>query len=612
MVHRGFNTTRVYDENTYCDLATSLACTTYRGGQYDPRNSTSSVSGLSSSSAGGPSLEETDLETATWVQDNLTLGSNFTLPAFPLAIPRQSVGDVFGPQVGLGLDFNSTLLTTARNTGRIASRTWSYFWGETGTADDASNGALVLGGYDAAKTVGQNYTQRLTYGLACEDGLLVAITDLSMVFPNDTAVSLFGAASPAQRACIHPGATSLPDITYQKFEEVTGFSSDGQRSTGVNYNSTLFPAGARFDGDLRITINSVLDITVKNGQFIQPHVTIDDAGHFAASLTVDELLIISYLIHPLDFTVGLGRQFFSAAMLMVNQEAKTFTLWQAKPSLEQDLVAIDPSGSPIYNSSCSSVTESTVTDSGPVSGTATVTVTPKPKSLSTGAIVGIVVGGVALLGLIAGIIVFLRHKRAQRNIRPPSVEAELLSDRFAERTSHYEMQAAERHELPVGNWIGFIAVATVSPLSKSLSDRAFHFRRGASSTPYNWRLRFTDKMIMDRGDLVLARHEAEVERLELVLEDVKQQRQEAQARADQKFILSMNTNVDDYTSIAMSEQAISLAGDISRVAGRVREGLEKYPDDSARKEELATLTVELRSAGEKIDKAMEEADKQMD
>ncbi|KAK6430445.1 hypothetical protein LTR95_013405 [Oleoguttula sp. CCFEE 5521] len=335
----GFNTTHVYDENTYCDLATSLACTTYRGGQYDPRNSISNVSGLSSSSAGGPSLEETDLETATWVQDKLTLSSNFTLPAFPLAIPRQSIGDVFSPQVGLGLDFNSTLLTTAKNTGRIASRTWSYFWGETGTADDASNGTLVLGGYDAAKTVGQNYTQRLTYGLACEDGLLLAITDMTMIFPNDTAY-------------------------------------------------------------------------------------------------------------------------------------------------------------------CCNV-------------------------------------------------------------------------------------------LRVGNWIDFIPVATVSPLFKSLSDRSFHFRRGASSTPYHWRLRFTDKMIMDRGDLVLARHEAEVERLEL------------------KFILSMNTNVDDHTSIAMTEQAIGLAGDISRVTGRVRKGLEKYPDGSARKEELATLTVELRSAGEKIDKAMEEADKQM-
>ncbi|KAK6430204.1 hypothetical protein LTR95_013647 [Oleoguttula sp. CCFEE 5521] len=451
IVPKGFNTTHVCHENSYCDLATSLACTTYRGGQYDPRNSISSVSGLSSSSAGGPSLEETGLETATWILDNLTLSSNFTLPAFPLAIPRQSVGDVFGPQVGLGLDFNSTLLSIAKNTGRIASNGGSNFWGETGTADDALYEILVVSGYDAAKTTGQTYTQRLTYGLACEDGLLVSITDLTMVFPNNTAMSLFEAASPALRACLHPGATSLmslPEITYQKFEEASGFSSDGQRSTGVNFNSTIFPAGARFDGDLRITINSVLVITVKNSQFDQPQVTIDDAGHFAASPTVDELLIISYPIHSIDFTVGLGHQFFSSAMMMVNQEAKQFTLWQAKPSLDQDLVAIDPSGSPIYNSSCASVIESTVTGSGPVSGTATVTVTPKPKSLSTGAIVSIVVGVVVLLVLIAGSVLFLRRRRAQGNIRLPSAEAELLDDRFAERASQYEMQASERHELP--------------------------------------------------------------------------------------------------------------------------------------------------------------------
>jgi hypothetical protein len=60
--------------------------------------------------------------------------------------------DLSTNQVQIGLGSNSTLLAALKQTGRIASRTWSYWYGYAGGEVSAQmDWQLVLGGYDSKK-----------------------------------------------------------------------------------------------------------------------------------------------------------------------------------------------------------------------------------------------------------------------------------------------------------------------------------------------------------------------------------------------------------------------------------------------------------------------------
>lgn len=174
--------------------------------------------------------------------DNLTLSSNVTLRSFPLGIALSDWGSQgYYPQMALGLGLNSSILNTLYTTGKIASRSWSMFWGRTGgTKDTQLDGNFLLGGYDRAKTTGQNYTRSLTHGNnSCTTKMLVTITDISINFPNGTDASLFGASqSAAMTACIvpdYPILMTLPaDPYFYNFETLTK-STITDRTFGLYY-----------------------------------------------------------------------------------------------------------------------------------------------------------------------------------------------------------------------------------------------------------------------------------------------------------------------------------------------------------------------------------------
>lgn len=197
-LERYLNDTWVYNTSSpYCPKDQSRRwCDTYRGGLYDPDQSSSSrkVPDVFAAGASPSDVDRTaglHVWESTWILDDLGVG-NTTLGQYPIGMPGFDYGTQNHPQGAIGLGPNSTLLTALKNAGTISSRSYGYWWGENGATSDAQmDGSLVLGGYDAAKTQGSNITTALrTPSLSCMSGMHMTISDIVMRFPNGTRSSI--------------------------------------------------------------------------------------------------------------------------------------------------------------------------------------------------------------------------------------------------------------------------------------------------------------------------------------------------------------------------------------------------------------------------------------
>lgn len=156
----------------------------------------------------------------------------------------------------IGLGPNSTFLNTLRANDMIASRTYSFFWGQDGTTGQ-SNGSMVFGGYDSAKISGavtSNYTGTLNY-TSCLWGIQVELSALGLFFHNGTTASIMyddeGDEVTSIMGCIDPGAPGLFDMSdyyqFEAFAEFTNYTSfynyagtSDMRSTGLNFWDSLY------------------------------------------------------------------------------------------------------------------------------------------------------------------------------------------------------------------------------------------------------------------------------------------------------------------------------------------------------------------------------------
>lgn len=217
---------------------TEAGCATLRGGLYDEFGS--STRGVAS--ADSHPVDSAPYPQCSWVTDELGMGSSVRLDNFPVGVALADWGEQgYHPQVAVGLGRNSTVLSTLKTAGQIASRSWAMFWGRTGaTKETQLDGSFVFGGYDRAKAVGENFTQPLVYSnSACATGMLVTVSDITLNFDNGTDASLFsGALSDAMAACIVPDYPVLMTIPYNPFfvhfEQLTNAFSFG-RSFGIYY-----------------------------------------------------------------------------------------------------------------------------------------------------------------------------------------------------------------------------------------------------------------------------------------------------------------------------------------------------------------------------------------
>ncbi|KAL1965196.1 hypothetical protein VTN77DRAFT_5950 [Rasamsonia byssochlamydoides] len=350
----------------------------------------------------------------------MTLGPITTLPAFPLY--TSAIGSV--PQSSFGLGMDPTVLERLISAGQIASRTWSLFWGwEGGAAEYQLDGNLVLGGYDAAKTSGTNFTGTLADQLECPSSLLIYLNDITLDFPNGTKTSLLPQPGSAMRTCIKP---DIPFLTFnpsvwEKFNSSVGGTylgpSQGARLFGMSYK-----ADDVFTGNMSFVLASGLTITVPNHQLVMPNVMVNDEG----IPVLNDTSTVTFNVYDLGATGGtntndmplLGTTFLSSTYVYVDNDNKAFTIWQANPTTETKLVAVNhnntsSSGSACQNSVPPPSESASSSVGGPGSGGNSTTSDLNSQHLSSGVIVGIAVAGVvaALIALSTLLFYFCRRRQ---------------------------------------------------------------------------------------------------------------------------------------------------------------------------------------------------------
>ncbi|TGO30007.1 hypothetical protein BPAE_0009g00230 [Botrytis paeoniae] len=285
-----------------------------------------------------------------------------------------------------------------------------------------------LGGYDQEKVIGQNYTQALDYSNAtgCWTGMKVTISDIELVDRTGSTISIFP-PNFALPVCIVPQRQLLIEAPGQSWtpfktkpilrlqESLTGYIGS------LNY--MMQPIR-----DLSIKLSSGLEVTIPNSQFMPPFVTIERNGSRVFNESQKEFLYGVTSNQPST----LGRYFLTAAYLMVNHDENTFTLWQANPSTATDLVPtiskdtvescanLTTNGTVVVNGTLT--TEPGASDTTGSSHPATDAKSEEQTGLSHGALVGIAVGIVSVVAILARVAwCMLRKKKLKQEQRPTEV-----------------------------------------------------------------------------------------------------------------------------------------------------------------------------------------------
>ncbi|CAK7235392.1 hypothetical protein SCUCBS95973_009254 [Sporothrix curviconia] len=440
------NNSIIYGTDGYCLTGspgdgpwTDTGCTTFRAGAYDSLASSSKAAANADAypydGAGDPIIGFSKYPQFQYMSDALHLNDNVTISGFPLGVALNDWGEQgYFPTMGIGLGTNSTILNLLVSTGQIASRSWSFFWGRTTVPDGASSstaqqldGSVVFGGYDRAKVTGTKYTQPMTATEPeCASQLVVNIADIVLNFANGSDVSIFPASSSAaMAACISPALPTLMWMPLDPYFTNMMTMTDNDiydmgRSVGIYYWNMRYETSSQFEpygGDLTIKLQSGLSVRISNDQLVRPHTSIDQTtGAIVVNSTAPDLLINSLQSTEATRLAQIGWQFFSAAYLLVNQDANEFTLWEANPTTAEDLVAVDTTGAEVTQFCAASSGNTTTGGGGDNTNSNNNNNTTTHKSVSAGVIAGSVVGAVAAICIAAGLLVWwLRRRRLQPN-----------------------------------------------------------------------------------------------------------------------------------------------------------------------------------------------------
>lgn len=159
-------------------------------------------------------------------------------------------------------------------------------------------------------------------------------------------------------------------------------------------------------------LDSGLSVRIPNDQLVVPDLKIDPtSGALIANASTPELVLNAIQSVNANDLPQLGRQFLTAAYLMVNQDANQFTLWEANPTANEDFVAVDVDNGVVDSFCAASVASPSATSAKSAVATSTGPAQNNSNGLSSGAIAGIAVGSIAVVAAIVGILIFFLIKR---------------------------------------------------------------------------------------------------------------------------------------------------------------------------------------------------------
>jgi hypothetical protein len=229
-----------------------------------------------------------------------------------------------------------------------------------------------------------------------------------------------------------------------------------------------------YGGDLSLVIDGTSKFTLSNDILILPQEYVASDGAFKTDASAPGILLAPTSNGNVNDVSIIGRPFFSAAYIMVDLDAETWTLWQANATTDTRLVSvgggcaekpkvntkppeITPSGVVATNGSTSRANETAdiPATSAPVNQTST--------GLNVGAIAGIAVGAVFGSGLLAGalVICWLRGRRqTKRSTSETDIALTKYGHEFEQLTPIWHEKPADSarelsdarmlgHELPV-------------------------------------------------------------------------------------------------------------------------------------------------------------------
>ena len=176
-----------------------MHCVGIKGGYLDAGASSSwteapSLSSLSTATENNPALEND-----VFGRDTVTINPSLKFDSYSIGCHQSRWRRI--EYFGFWNQFGLTALSTA---GVLASRTWGYFHGWTGTgATTQLDGNLVLGDYDKAKIIGTNLTLPLSLEPNCVSGLLITVSNVVLNLRNGSEVSIMGGSKGrALRGCV--------------------------------------------------------------------------------------------------------------------------------------------------------------------------------------------------------------------------------------------------------------------------------------------------------------------------------------------------------------------------------------------------------------------------
>ncbi|KAF5230538.1 hypothetical protein FANTH_13785 [Fusarium anthophilum] len=347
------NNTWIYTEPFCKDsgIPNDESCKTRRGGIFNEEKSTSFTGARDIVKAGGAPNEtffkggqygvRNLVNSANGAIDTFNLEVSAEIDDFPFGLPTSKWDDTYSTISTLGLGRNSTYLNALRKAGKIGSRVWSIFWGRMWIKEPL-DGSLILGGYDEKKVTGANYTAPLVYGDydgsdGCWTGMKVTLTDIQINYLGGTNISIFLKGTTLQ-CCIDPANHLLleaPTPYVKNFESISGLKTN-YSSSGLHWNALQTGLDKQFVADLTFHLDSGLEIRVPNNQYMIPTVDIASNGSRTTDNSKRDILITDIEDEP----PILGRYFLTAAYLMVDHDAGTFTLWQANATRERSLVRV--------------------------------------------------------------------------------------------------------------------------------------------------------------------------------------------------------------------------------------------------------------------------------